>query len=295
MPCPYSWRQAIGALRACFPHVLENMPAVAAFWRRRVNPQYLFIREMHSGAGFRASRTPRRRRSCRSLRCIEPGPIQFNLRSNAHRLLLFISVLSGSSVLKSENRNTENTKNHGEPQRNPNSRLSPCLAVLAYPIWVRARDSSSYTPIRSRANALRHVRGRWQILLDFQYAQFGRHPNSPSAGIPRAPQHDRRTTSRREQTVTGGRCQVSGCRCEVLGSVGCPILRGFREGWGFCYPLRPVPCHLKPVPQSAPNATASQSREAACCANLLRARRDRTIPERSSRSRYLRDRRALAE
>src|SRR6267142_4123615 len=277
MPCPY---------RFCL--VILRGDAILRFrcYANRLKSKNFFIREIRSGPRSRAIRKWRRRPTRRG---IDFGPVQFNLRSNAHQLLLFISVLSVSSVLKSEK---PQHREHRESQRTTEKSrciLSPCLAVRRRLVFAQEQCSSSHTPIRSPANALPHVREHWQIPRDSRCAQFARHPSSPSAGTPRALRHDCRTTSRRAEKVTGGRCQVSGygcqvvsCRCQVLGYgcqvlkfVGCPILRGFREGWGFCLPLPPVPHHLLPAPESVRNASASQSHAAAWFAKLLPAPRGR--------------------
>src|SRR6266566_1126873 len=81
MPCPY---------RFCL--VILRGDAIVLFrcCANRLKPKNFFIREIRS------------------------GPVQFNLRSTAHQLLLFISVASVSSVLKSEK--TQH-REHRESQR----------------------------------------------------------------------------------------------------------------------------------------------------------------------------------
>src|SRR6267142_5683202 len=263
MPCPY---------RFCL--VILRGDAILRFrcYANRLKSKNFFIREIRSGPRSRAIRKWRRRPTRRG---IDFGPVQFNLRSNAHQLLLFISVLSVSSVLKSEK---PQHREHRESQRTTEKSrciLSPCLAVRRRLVFAQEQCSSSHTPIRSPANALPHVREHWQIPRDSRCAQFARHPSSPSAGIPRALRRDCRTANRRELRATGDGSQVA----QALACAG--------------FHLHHKMHRLKPV-LLAPSASASQSREAACFANPLPAPRGRTIPEHFSRTRCSRDRRALA-
>jgi hypothetical protein len=80
--------------------VVKALPALTALWRRRVNSENFFIREMCSAPNTRTSRATRRWGSRIALRGVYSRPILINLRSTAHRLLLFLSVFSVSSALK---------------------------------------------------------------------------------------------------------------------------------------------------------------------------------------------------
>src|ERR1700687_4247974 len=105
MPCLPRSGPGTRIFRACVPHAGMGLPAAAALWRRRVDPQDLFIREIRSSSRSGTICAARRWGRRPALRCIDSGPVQFNLCSTAHQLLLLFSVssvLSGLSVLKSE-------------------------------------------------------------------------------------------------------------------------------------------------------------------------------------------------
>src|SRR6266850_97708 len=99
MPCPY---------RFCL--VILRGDAIVLFrcYVNRLKPKNFFIREIRSGPRSCAIRKWRRSPTRRG---IDSGPVQFNLCSAAHQLLLFLSVLS---VLKSEK--TQH-RDHRESQR----------------------------------------------------------------------------------------------------------------------------------------------------------------------------------
>src|SRR5467141_29103 len=92
MPCHY---------RFCL--VILRGDAIVLFrcYANRLKSKNFFIREILSGTRSRAICAIRKWRRSPTRPCIDSGPVQFNLRSTAHRLLLFISAFSVTSVLKS--------------------------------------------------------------------------------------------------------------------------------------------------------------------------------------------------
>src|SRR6267378_5562780 len=105
MPCPYKF---------CLVILRGNAIVLFRCCANRLKSKNFFIREIRSGPGSRAIRAIRKWRRSPTRRGIDFGPVQFNLCSTAHWLLLFISVLSVSSVLKSEK--TQH-RDHRESQR----------------------------------------------------------------------------------------------------------------------------------------------------------------------------------